>query len=67
MLWAIGLVDKSSNYNGFIIYDLHPYLQIGPEHSLNVIVNDFKIRSVYEINIEKFQCYGIGVALRIEM
>lgn len=38
LLWSIGLVEKLSDYNEFVLYDLHPPLEIGPNHSLDLIV-----------------------------
>ena len=53
LLWSIGLANKLSNYDDYIIKDLHPPVKIGPNHSLQSIVNCCKDNP--ETNVEKYK------------
>ena len=45
ILWTIGLVDKLSNYNEYVLTDFHQVLRFGKEHSLEKLISDCKIVS----------------------
>ena len=37
LLWSLGLVDKLSNYDEFVLDNLHEPLKIGENHTLNAL------------------------------
>lgn len=49
MLWVIGLVPKLSDYNEFVLSNLHTPLKIGANHTLSALAKRCKMRSVDQI------------------
>lgn len=45
ILWSLGLIDKLSNYNDFVITDFHPVLMFGRNHSLKELSSKCKLVS----------------------
>ena len=53
LLWSIGLVANLSNYDGFVIDDFHPVLQIDSNHNQLDFIDSMELRSLSEIE-EKY-------------
>lgn len=49
MLWAVGLVPRLSDYNEFVLSNLHIPLKIGAKHTLATLAKSCKLRSTDEI------------------
>lgn len=43
-LWSLGLVDRLSDYEQFVLEDFHPILQIGTGYSYEKVVEKCKLR-----------------------
>lgn len=52
-LWSLGLEDKLSEYDSFVVKDFHPLLQIDKAHSLEKLLNACKLRTFEEIVLQK--------------
>ena len=50
LLWSVGLVDKLTNYNNFVLDNLHLPLKIGPNHTLESTAKHAFFRLDDEIN-----------------
>jgi Domain of unknown function (DUF4272) len=51
-LWSLGLVDKLSDYDKFVLEDFHPLLQIGGTHSLEKLLNTCSVRMHEDIVLQ---------------
>lgn len=51
-LWSLGLVDKLSEYDKFVLEDFHPLLQIGRNHSLEKLLNTGSLRKFEDIVLQ---------------
>ena len=40
MLWSLGLVNELSSYDNFVLYDFHPFLRFGKNHSIDLLLDD---------------------------
>lgn len=40
MLWSLGLVNELSSYDNFVLYDFHPFLRFGKNHSFDLLLDD---------------------------
>lgn len=49
LLWSVGLINKLSNYNDFVMADLHPPMQIGPKHSPEGVASSCKAVPMSEV------------------
>ena len=49
LLWGLGLVDKLSGYDTYVIQDFHPHLQFGRMHSFETLKTKCKLRNVNDI------------------
>lgn len=47
--WSVGLKDKLSSYNDYVMADLHPPMQIGPDHTLKGVAINCKTIPISEI------------------
>jgi len=45
MLWSLGLVNKLSDYNDFVMRDFHPLLAFGKNHSFEALSNSCRMVS----------------------
>lgn len=48
-LWSLGLAQKLSNYDRFVLDDFHPILQIGEDHNLEQLLQICKPRTLSDI------------------
>lgn len=51
-LWSLGLVEKLSDYENFVLEDFHPILQIGVNHSYEKVKETCKPRENKEIELQ---------------
>ncbi|MCM1424455.1 MAG: DUF4272 domain-containing protein [bacterium] len=51
-LWSLGLVNRLSDYEQFVLEDFHPILQIGTGHSYEKVVKKCKPREKREIELQ---------------
>jgi len=49
LLWSVGLRGRLAGYGNYVLADLHPPIQIGPDHSLKNVANSCKDVPVSEI------------------
>lgn len=49
LLWSMGLVDSLTGYDDYVLTDLHPPLQIGPDHTLQKLIDSCKDVPLAEI------------------
>ena len=51
-LWALGLIEKLSDYNQFVITDFHPILKIGLNHTIEKIIEICNLKTKEEIFLQ---------------
>ncbi|MBD5508995.1 MAG: DUF4272 domain-containing protein [Lachnospiraceae bacterium] len=51
-LWSLGLVNRLSDYEQFVLEDFHPILQIGIRHSYEKVEEQCKLREKKEIELQ---------------
>ncbi len=51
-LWSLGLIDKLSTFDNFVIDDFHPVLEIGINHSLENLLNKCSLREYGDIVLQ---------------
>lgn len=51
-LWSLGLINRLSDYEQFVLTDFHPILQIGMGHSYEKVVEKCKFREKREIELQ---------------
>lgn len=49
LLWSVGLKSRLSNYNDYVMADLHPPMKIGPDHTLKGVADSCKVVPTGEI------------------
>lgn len=52
-LWTLGLVNKLSRYDEFVLNDFHQVLQIGLNHSLEHLMTSFDFRKIDDVILQR--------------
>lgn len=52
-LWAVGLREKLSEFDQFVLDDFHPVLKIGKNHSIDSLVSKSNLKSMEDLVLQR--------------
>lgn len=52
-LWAVGLREKLSEFDQFVLEDFHPVLEIGRNHSIDSLVSKSNLKSMENLTLQR--------------